>query len=281
MGHLPPRDVNLNIWQQCDVDLIGPWSFELRGGKVVELFALTCIDRASGYPAAKIISRKTSAEVAEAFESCWLSLFPKPEVCGSDNGGEFIGPEFQQLLFDWAITHACTTARNPAGNGIVERMHLSIGNSLRVLLKDNVCQTQHEAHRLLERALSSALHSVRCNISESTNHSPGEMVFKRNMFHDVPVDFDMNEINERRQRRVDRDTMRANSKRYAYDYRVGEQVLKKRYIFKKLDERWTGPYTITRVHVNGNLSIQIRPGVIERINIRRIKPYKPPPPALG
>eukprot|EP00984_Skeletonema_dohrnii_P023617 scaffold12715_cov134-Skeletonema_dohrnii-CCMP3373.AAC.2 len=105
IGYLPPRDVNLDVWQQVDVDLIGPWTFELRGGKTVELFALTCIDRASGYPAAKIISRKTSEEVANAFVSCWLSLFPKPEVCGSDNGGEFIGPEFQALLYDWAISY--------------------------------------------------------------------------------------------------------------------------------------------------------------------------------
>jgi len=276
IGHLPPRDVSLDVWQQVDVDLIGPWTFDLRGGKMVELFALTCIDRASGYPAAKIIARKTSEEVAHAFESCWLSLFPKPEVCGSDNGGEFIGPEFQELLYNWAISHACTTARNPAGNGVVERMHLTIGNSLRVLLKDNICQTQREAHNLLERALSSALHSVRCNVSESTNYSPGDLVFQRNMFHNVKLEIDMNPINERRQLRVDKDAIRANAKRYSYDYKVGDRVLKKVYIFKKLDERWIGPYEVTQVHVNGNLSIQIRPGVIERINIRRIKPYKTP-----
>lgn len=276
IGHLPPRDVSLDVWQQVDVDLIGPWSFELRGGKTVELFALTCIDRASGYPTAKIITRKTSEEVAHAFEACWLSLFPKPEVCGSDNGGEFIGPEFQELLYNWAISHACTTARNPAGNGVVERMHLTIGNSLRVLLKDSICQTQREAHNLLERALSSALHSVRCNVSESTGHSPGDLVFKRNMFHNVSLEIDIDPINERRQLRVDKDAIRANAKRYSYDYKVGEKVLKKIYIFKKLDERWIGPYNVTQVHVNGNLSIQIRPGVIERINIRRIKPYKTP-----
>ena len=204
VGHLPPRDVSLDIWQQVDVDLIGPWTFELRGGKSVELFALTCIDRASGYPTAKIIARKTSEEVAHAFEACWLSLFPKPEVCGSDNGGEFIGPEFQEVLYNWALLHACTTARNPAGNGIVERMHLTIGNSLRVLLKDNNCQTIREAHNLLERALSSALHSVRCNVSESTGHSPGALVFKRDMFHNVEFEINMDQINQRRQLRVDK-----------------------------------------------------------------------------
>ena len=35
-----------------------------------------------------------------------------------------------------------------------------------------------------------------------------------------------------------------------------------------------GPYTIERVHVNGNLTLQLRQGVTECINIRRVLPYR-------
>ena len=283
-GHLPPRDVNLDVWQQVDCDLIGPWTFEIRGGKSIELFALTCIDRASGFPAASIISTKTSKEVADAFHSCWLSLFPRPEICASDNGGEFIGPEFEEQLYDWAISHVQTTARNPTGNGIVERMHLSMGNSLRVLLKEHSCQTIKEARNLLQRALDTALHAVRSNVSESTGNAPGSIVFGRDMFHNVKLDVNMDEVNLRRQIKVDKDTMRANAKRYSYDYTVGQQVLKRKYQknLRKLSELWEGPYTITQIHVNGNVTIALMtaadgtPTVTERINIRRLKPYKEP-----
>ena len=90
----------------------------------------------------------------------------------------------------------------------------------------------------------------------------------------------MERINDLRQLRIDQDTRRANAKRYSHNYIFGEKVLKKRYIFKKLDQRWDGPYEITQVHVNGTVTIQLKQNVTERINIRRIKPYKNPTPTL-
>ena len=40
IGHLPPRDASIDIWQQVDVDLIGSWTFNIRDN-LVELSALT------------------------------------------------------------------------------------------------------------------------------------------------------------------------------------------------------------------------------------------------
>ena len=61
-----------------------------------------------------------------------------------------------------------------------------------------------------------------------------------------------------------------------YEYQQGQTVLKKRHEWTKLGELWDGPYSIQRVHVNGNVTIQLREGVTERINIRRVKPYHAP-----
>ena len=115
-----------------------------------------------------------------------------------DNGGQFLGKEFQELLHSWAISHACTTARNPSANGVVERMHLTIGNLLRVLLKDHSCQTQQEARELLKRALNAALHAMQSNVSEATNNSPGSIVFGRDMLHNAKIEVDMERINDLR-----------------------------------------------------------------------------------
>jgi hypothetical protein len=57
---------------------------------------------------------------------------------------------------------------------------------------------------------------------------------------------------------------------------VGQQVMKKVFDYTKLDPRWNGPFEITQVHINGNLTVQLTPHIHERINIRRVKPYKSP-----
>ncbi len=68
----------------------------------------------------------------------------------------------------------------------------------------------------------------------------------------------------------------ANRKQRQYDYAPGQQVLKKVHNLTKLRVRTEGPYTIERVHVNGNLAILLREGITERINICRVLPYRLP-----
>ena len=73
---------------------------------------------------------------------------------------------------------------------------------------------------------------------------------------------------------VNENLRRANRKRYQFDYAPGQQVLKRVHNPTKLGVRTDGPYTIEPVHINGNLTIILRPGVTERINIRRVLPFR-------
>ncbi len=93
------------------------------------------------------------------------------------------------------------------------------------------------------------------------------------MFLDVPYVADLLALRERHQLRVDKDLNLANSKRILYDYRVKDKVLKKRHEWSKLGESWDGLYKIKRVHVNGNVTVQLRTGDTEHLNIRRVKPF--------
>ena len=93
------------------------------------------------------------------------------------------------------------------------------------------------------------------------------------MLFDIPYLADWTEIGRRRQQLIDRDTERSNKKRIDYDYKVGDKVtIRKDGNLRKAEDKNTGPYTIIRVHCNGNVRIQ-RGSVTERINIRRIDPY--------
>ena len=71
--------------------------------------------------------------------------------------------------------------------------------------------------------------------------------------------------------------MKQNAQRRQHDYKIGQKVLKKLHKPVKLGIRTAGPYDILQVHVNGTITMQLRPGVTERINIRRIIPFKENP----
>jgi hypothetical protein len=68
--------------------------------------------------------------------------------------------------------------------------------------------------------------------------------------------------------------MRENSRRRQYDYQPQQKVLKKNTNPRKLGERTSGPYVIDKVHTNGTITICLNNDTFERINIRRVKPYK-------
>ena len=68
--------------------------------------------------------------------------------------------------------------------------------------------------------------------------------------------------------------MKQNAQHFTYDYIINQKVLKKVHDPKKLGVRTSGPYTVTKVHVNGMLTIKLHPGVTERINIRRVIPCR-------
>ena len=110
--------------------------------------------------------------------------------------------------------------------------------------------------------------------------SPGAVAFRRDMFLRIPLFADVKTLADLRQMQVDRRLMKVNAKRVQHDYAVGERVLvRKSYrVGNKLRPRAEGPFQILRVHTNGTITILRPRGIHERINIRRMKPYREPRP---
>jgi hypothetical protein len=104
------------------------------------------------------------------------------------------------------------------------------------------------------------------------------VVFQRDMLMNIPFQADLLAIQQRWQLIVDSKLRQANLRRISHDYQVNDQVLILEKDPDKLSERATGPFQIRRVHTNGTVTIQVKPNVTQRINIRRVKPYKAPPP---
>lgn len=262
-------------WEECAVDLIGPWQINVRG-KTVEFNALTCIDTASNLVELIRIDNKSSPHIAHKFQQSWLARYPLPRRCVHDMGGEFIGGAFQSTLTQLNIKDVCSTSKNPQSNSICERMHQTVGNILRTLLYSNPPQNMTQARDILDSALATAMHAMRTTVATTLGSTPGSLAFSRDMFLNIPLIADWQTIAARREQFVNDNLRRANAKRRQFDYAAGQQVLKKVHDPTKLGVRTSGPHRVRRVHANGTLTIDLRPGVTERINIRRLIPYKTP-----
>ena len=274
-GHLPVRRADLVPWFSVAVDLIGPWKIKVNGIDI-EFNALTCIDPVTNLTELSRIENKTSAHVTNVFENLWLSRYPKPFKCIHDQGGEFIGHDFQLKLQQWGIHDASATNKNPTANAICERMHQTVGNTLRTRFNNNnMAPNIQTANRAVDDALAACNHAMRCAVSQSLkNNTPGEVVFARDMLLNIPVIVDLLDIQQKRQLMINENLRRQNAKRKEFDYVVNGEVLIKNFNPSKLDPKMEGPYRITRVFTNGTVEIRRNHQVFERLNIRRLVPFR-------
>jgi hypothetical protein len=125
----------------------------------------------------------------------------------------------------------------------------------------------------VDEALSIAMHAMWAGVHSFLGSSLGNLVFNRDMFCNIPLIADWHTITQRREHLIHENLMRENQKRRGYDYPPQQMELRK-WKPKKLGERTSGPYKIVQVHVNGTVTIQLRPGLRERINTRQIIPYR-------
>ena len=153
-------------------------------------------------------------------------------------------------------------------------MHQTVGNVLRTLMHGHHTVAT-ESNEIIDNALATVMHATRTAVSKSLgSNSPGSLAFHRDMFLNIPLMADLQAIRDNRQLLINENLRRQNAKRRAFEFQVGQRVLFRAIGESKLDPKTTGPYAITAVHTNGNVTIRRRPHVTERVNIRRVIPYK-------
>ncbi len=169
-GELPPRNALFLPWSEVTVDLIGPWKITV-ATQAIEFRALTCIDMVTRYP--------------------------RPECCIHDNGGEFTDAPFLHMLVLHGIKDVTTTVKNPQANAICERLHQSISNSLRVMLKAHPPMNEFQAQNILDTCFATASYAARTTIHSILRISPGAWVFQRDMILNIPLITDLQLIHQR------------------------------------------------------------------------------------
>jgi hypothetical protein len=131
-GKIPlPTAQYVKPWEEVHLDLIGPWKVRFNSTAVLgksttkNIQALTVMDIATTCPEFVAIKNKTSHHIATLFDGDWLYRYPRPAKVVFDNGNEFLGQEFQELLHSYSIKPVPMTVKIPRSNGIIERVGLS------------------------------------------------------------------------------------------------------------------------------------------------------------
>ena len=124
-GKIPmASNVVTEPWEEIHVDMIGEWKVKFMNtdtGKMEtrKVHALMCIDHSTGFPKLITCLLKPSAEISRLFLIGWLYRHPRPHTVVHDNVGEFMGYEFQQVLYKWGINVKPTTVNNPRANSAI------------------------------------------------------------------------------------------------------------------------------------------------------------------
>lgn len=108
------------------------------------------------------------------------------------------------MLRDAQIGCVPTTVKNPQSNGICERMHQSIGNTLATMQKYLKPNNVHSTNNLVDYALSACLFATRAAIHGTLKATPGSLAFGRDMILDIPILTDWKLIQDNRQQMVDK-----------------------------------------------------------------------------
>ncbi len=138
-------------------------------------------------------------------------------------------------------------------------MHQTVGNVLRTVLHGEPPQNITTAKEFVDEALSIAMHAMRAGIHSTLGSSPGSLVFSRDMFLNIPLIADWHAITLRREHLINENLIQENQKLRGYDYLPQQRILKKCWKPRKLDERTSGPYRVLQTHVNGTVTIELRP----------------------
>lgn len=155
-------------WQQCAVDLVGPFQETTRGNSWILVIADHFTRWCDGIP----LPDATAATVATALDERIFSYLGVPEVIHTDQGSQFQSDLFEACCKLWGSKKTRTAPYTPTGNSVVERGNKVIGASLRALILDH----QHQEWDLL---LPQIMRTVRATPHTTTGETPNYMMLGR------------------------------------------------------------------------------------------------------
>ncbi len=278
-GHIPltPALRDKEPWEVIHLDCTGPWTIKFQNESTNEVFKkdinlLTMIDACTGWVEFAPMLNKTAIHTAKLFDKYWLCRYPRPRAAIFDNGTEFIGTHFQEMLASYNIQPRPTTVKNPQANAVIERIRAPLADQLR-------CTTFKGSNWIddLDTIIQACAFALRATVPSNAPYSPAQMAFGVDMFFHQKAIIDWEKLKKLRQQQAESNNSRKNKKRTQHTYHVGDKILlvtpvNQRRNHHKLSSPTEGPYVITKVYQNGTIKI-LRNNFEEIVNIRRVRPF--------
>ena len=283
-GPMIPRVITTQPFADVAIDLVGPFPTASGGFKHL----LTCIDTSSRWPEAIPIRSTTTTTII----NCLTNIFSRngfPERITSDNGPQFTSKQFQTWLRKKGITHSKATPYHPQGNGMVERLHRTLGA---------VIAKTMEVKGNWAKVVPLALYFIRCTPSASTGVSPFlvthgweprtplKVLYESWVQEELGM-IDLSEWIAENQERVEvaRDKATANAltstekRQEKWDkqavrrtFQIGDKVWVRRPgLDHKLCESWVGPGTVVKVNSQVSYKVQTPDRLIPTVHVQQMK----------
>ena len=267
--HTKPPIIHFPTGNRFDVvhaDLVGPLPID-HGFQ----YLLTMIDRKTRWVEAIPLKSITAEVVASAIISEWISRFGVPRNIITDRGAQFESELFNAMARQLGIKHLRTTSYHPQTNGMIERFHRTLKQSLRILSFDaNWVKT-----------LPFVLLGWRNTPSRTTGSTPSQLLFGTNTsmpneLIDSSLPIDDHSLNAARNHFLSLDTnpsFSAASKAQCY---VPKSLSEATHVWIRaisdsgFRPRYNGPYRL--LGVRDNVATIEQDGRHETINISRLKP---------
>ena len=263
------------------IDLIGPLP-EDDGYKYI----LTVQDYYSKWCEAYPLTRKKPENVVLALRNNWVARFGPPKVLLSDNGMEFAGKIFNDLMAQLGVVIEHSSPYYPRSNGMVERLNGTIQDLIKAMAK--------ESRKGWVELLPMVTSTYRAAVHETTGFSPNMMMFGREIR--LPIDIMMDNRDtvgvcptayttwlqtslsaiktaaiKNIQKSQATQKLNHDKKQKPRTVMVGDLVLRWRPVRRKLESKWIGPYTVREV-TGRTVFIENDRG-IKRADVSQLKIY--------
>ena len=282
------REVLSEPFEVLAMDLVGPFP----KGKGGYTHLLTAICMSSKWPEAIPLKSTTAKAVAEGM----IEIFARtgiPLQLLTDQGSQFVGYLVAHLCRDLHIDKVKTAPYHPECNGVVERMHGTLGAMLTkaaALGLDWVGQVPF------------ALFALRSSPNRDTQFSPFQLVYGHSVRTPLDIlhqgwaevafqDLDTEEWSEWLVARLEcwHDVLRDRGKKASKDRKKahdkcavertlveGELVLcRVPGMTKKLKESWHGPYEVVKAMNKVDYEVKLRRGRCKVLHINNLKKFHP------
>ena len=242
---------------------------------------LTAVDRLTRWPVAIPMADISASSVIDAFTHGIIASFGIPEDITTDNGAQFSSAVWRQLLTTWNIKSHFTTPYHPQSNGLVERFHRRLKESLNALAAD-------EPEQWFWR-LPCSLLAIRTTLKPDIGASPADLVFGEGLAvpGEVLSSGPRNEAEEHEQRRRLLDNLRLEVARVQPkptsahrrpNVHLPDELRRSTHVFVRrggvqpsLATPYVGPYRVLN-REESSFRIAVPGAQSENVNIARLRP---------